>query len=62
MPRPSLDVTRAEINLFTKDKATMIAHYGPGQWTAVIRALVQNHCRMIRANVKPRTVGDLDEI
>jgi hypothetical protein len=58
MPRPSLDVTRAEINLYTKDKATMMKHYGPG-WTAMVRALVQNHCRMIRANVKPRTVGDL---
>jgi hypothetical protein len=65
MPRPPLDVVRAEFNIFKRDKATMIKHYGQG-WTGIIRELVEDHCAMIRRSVpvnttKQQTAEDFDD-
>jgi hypothetical protein len=60
MPRPSLLVTRVEVNIFDRDRETLKVHYGSG-WTSRIRELVAEHCEEIRQSyaVDPMTVGDL---
>jgi hypothetical protein len=62
MPRPLLEVTRAEVKLFDRDKELMITHYGQG-WTGVIRELVKIHCNMIRTKGSRGRliVGDYDD-
>lgn len=62
MPRPALNVSKTQINLFTTDKDTMIKRYGPG-WTEQVRELVKNHCVMLRnsTRVLPQQFTEYDD-
>lgn len=47
MPRDSINVVRAYINIYEEDKATLEHHYGHG-WSAEIRDMIHVHCQRIR--------------
>ena len=59
MPRPSINVTKCHINLYTEDKQFLEKKFGAG-WTSEVRDIVRLYCASQRIEAhKRQTIEDM---